>query len=311
MKWARICEHIILHYTEGWANGFHMDIEYWEIWNEPECRNNDRSNPCWQGTDDEFMAFFTVVFRYLKERFPHLKIGGPSSMNMSKSPFLEKFKKTIREEKLALDFFSFHKYGKDPKEYLEKIGLAEAFLKEAGLSEKTELILNEWNYVRGWRGEEWAYSIRTEKGMKGAAFIAGTMLAAQKSALSMLMYYDARPCRMCGMFDTDFLTRLKGFYPFKMFNTLYRLGEERDSFSSDPEVYVAAAGKGEECAVMLCYYTDREDAQEKSLELDLPSGSYTLYRLDESTDCEAVGTVSEKTCLVAEPNTVYLLKRGV
>lgn len=27
-KWAVICEHIIRHYTEGWANGFHYDIEY-------------------------------------------------------------------------------------------------------------------------------------------------------------------------------------------------------------------------------------------------------------------------------------------
>ena len=48
-KWARICEHIIRHYNEGWANGFHYDIEYWEIWNEPDCKNSDGSNPCWQG----------------------------------------------------------------------------------------------------------------------------------------------------------------------------------------------------------------------------------------------------------------------
>lgn len=26
VKWARICEHIIRHYTEGWANGFTLDI---------------------------------------------------------------------------------------------------------------------------------------------------------------------------------------------------------------------------------------------------------------------------------------------
>ena len=28
-KWARICEHIIMHYNEGWADGFHYGIEYW------------------------------------------------------------------------------------------------------------------------------------------------------------------------------------------------------------------------------------------------------------------------------------------
>ena len=31
-KWARIAEHIIRHYTEGWADGFHYKITYWEIW---------------------------------------------------------------------------------------------------------------------------------------------------------------------------------------------------------------------------------------------------------------------------------------
>ncbi|MBQ2668665.1 MAG: hypothetical protein IJF56_08585, partial [Clostridia bacterium] len=35
-KWAEICEHIIRHYTEGWADGFHHTITYWEIWNEPD-----------------------------------------------------------------------------------------------------------------------------------------------------------------------------------------------------------------------------------------------------------------------------------
>ena len=29
-KWAVVCEHIIRHYTEGWADGYKMDIEYWE-----------------------------------------------------------------------------------------------------------------------------------------------------------------------------------------------------------------------------------------------------------------------------------------
>ena len=28
-KWAEICEHIIRHYNEGWANGYKWDIEYW------------------------------------------------------------------------------------------------------------------------------------------------------------------------------------------------------------------------------------------------------------------------------------------
>ena len=72
-KWARICEHIIRHYTEGWADGFNYDIEYWEIWNEPDCRNPDGTNPCWQGTDEQFIDFYEVAAKHLKSKFPHLK----------------------------------------------------------------------------------------------------------------------------------------------------------------------------------------------------------------------------------------------
>ena len=43
-KWAVICEHIIRHYNEGWADGYEYGIEYWEIWNEPDCRNHDGSS---------------------------------------------------------------------------------------------------------------------------------------------------------------------------------------------------------------------------------------------------------------------------
>ena len=49
-KWARICANIVRHYNEGWANGFHYGIEYWEIWNEPE------NPPMWTGTKEEYFA---------------------------------------------------------------------------------------------------------------------------------------------------------------------------------------------------------------------------------------------------------------
>ena len=35
-KWARVCERVIRHYNEGFADGFHYNIRYWEIWNEAD-----------------------------------------------------------------------------------------------------------------------------------------------------------------------------------------------------------------------------------------------------------------------------------
>ena len=38
MKWARVCEHIIRHVNEGWADGYHMGIEYWKSGMSRSCR---------------------------------------------------------------------------------------------------------------------------------------------------------------------------------------------------------------------------------------------------------------------------------
>ena len=45
-KWAVICEHIIRHYTEGWADGFFYDMPYWEIWNEPDLDSDSAAALC-------------------------------------------------------------------------------------------------------------------------------------------------------------------------------------------------------------------------------------------------------------------------
>ena len=77
-KWARICEHVIRHYNEGWADGFRWNVRHWEIWNEAS--NNSPSNPtCWGGTTEQFYDFYEVVARHLKKCFPNLMIGGPAT----------------------------------------------------------------------------------------------------------------------------------------------------------------------------------------------------------------------------------------
>ena len=54
-KWAEICEHIILHYNYGWADGFELGIKYWEIWNEPDLDPDDSTDKkTWGGTQAQF-----------------------------------------------------------------------------------------------------------------------------------------------------------------------------------------------------------------------------------------------------------------
>ena len=291
-KWARICEHVIRHYTEGWADGFHYDIEYWEIWNEPDCRNADGSNPCWQGTDEQFVDLFTTSIRHLKECFPNLKIGGPAFCSIWSEPFIDLLLTDMQKQKLPLDFFSYHGYAKDPDYYALSARMAREKLDKFGYTD-TEIILNEWNYIKGWLNEDWKYSLRMEKGLKGAAFIASSMICAQHSPMDHFMYYDARPCGMNGMFNTDTLEPLKGYYPFPMYNVLYQLSNETEAVSDTEGVYALAAMNGREAAVMLSYYQDDDDAEPALANLSisgLPEGPWRFecYLLDAEHDNELV-----------------------
>ena len=306
-KWARICEHIIRHYNEGWANGFYYGIEYWEIWNEPDCRNHDGSNPCWQGTMAQFIDLYDVAANHLKKCFPNIKIGGPAFT----TPFLnedrEAFMTAVKERNMPFDFYSFHRYTKKPEGIAAAVCAAKETLDGLGLG-NTELILNEWNYIRGWMEEDWQYSLRMETSLKGASFVAGAMFMGQASALDMLMYYDARPCGMCGLFDTDSLARRKGYYVFDQFKHLRRLGMAAKVCAQTENIYACAATDGKNGAVMLTHFDDVDEASAEDVCLAIKglgadgAVRVQLYLLDETHDSELV----REEILTAKECSLYL-----
>lgn len=298
-KWARVCEHIIRHYNEGWANGFHYGIQYWEIWNEPDCGNADGTNPCWQGTPEQFVELFAITLSHLKSCFPELKIGGPALCSAWNDGWNKRIFDVVKEKNLPFDFFSFHGYTRNPADYRAQAEKARRELDAYGLTD-TEIILNEWNYIRGWMNEDWRYSLRMEKALKGASFITASMICAQDSPMDHFMYYDARPCGMNGMFDTDTLLPLKGYYPFPMFDTLYRIGTEAAVPAQTDTIYAVAATSEKKCAVLLTNYTDDDNALAKEVKLSLTGlseGTWTIrYQLLDETHDNALVREEKTTC---------------
>lgn len=266
-KWAEICEHIIMHYTEGWADGFFYDIEYWEIWNEPDLDPDDATNKrCWQGTEAEFAEFYTVAATHLKKRFPHLKIGGPASAG--DEAWIARFLERIKEKHPPIDFLSWHWYWTDPWDMSIKGTRIAKLAKDFGYGE-CESILNEWNYVRDW-GDGFVYTIQQIISMKGAAFTAACMSCGQSNPdIDMLMYYDARPGTFNGLFDYYTMKPLKGYYPFYIFANLYELENQVDAQSDDNDVYVVAASDGKKSGIMLTYYAEDDNKMAKRVELDI------------------------------------------
>ena len=315
-KWAVVCEHIIRHYTEGWADGYHMDIEYWEIWNEPDLDPDDSTHKrCWGGTAKQFYELFRITLEHLKACFPHLKIGGPACAGV-KPEWVRGLFASLGDVKP--DFFSWHVYSPNLEKVQKRLRLARELLDEAGLTE-CESILNEWNYVRGWNDEEWIYSLKSEKGLKGAAFTAAVMEMCQYEPLDHLMYYDARPCAMNGLFSTDFVfERLKGYYPFYMFNQLYRQEKAVAVKRESADVWAVAA-KGAEQNVMLTYYNDDDSSPAKDVKVTFQNVEnkngvrLEYYCLDANHDAELVReeifTATEFAAYIKMPLfSTYLLK---
>jgi len=293
-KWARICEHIIAHYTEGWANGFHYDIEYWEIWNEPDTHHKQGDSPTWTGTMEQFYEFFETALYHLKERFPHLKIGGPAFCSLTDGiEFIEGFFKYLNRDgkKAPLDFFSWHLYGNDPTEFERKIKLSQEILNKYGYGD-IENHLNEWNYIKGWRDEQWHYSIKAEQSLKGASYVAGAMCVSQGLDLDMLMYYDARPCVMNGIWKVSTYEQLKTYYIYEMFRDLRKLGEYIPTTYSDDGVYTCAATDGNDYGLMITYFDDNDEAAPRELCLDFinpySKTKVEYYLLDETYNNELV-----------------------
>lgn len=274
-KWAKICEHVIRHYNEGWADGHEWNIEYWEIWNEPDLDAPGdrwkRDPRCWGGTQEQFYEFYEVAAKHLKKCFPHLKIGGPAFADPRKygPPFLDYVKATDT----PLDFFSWHMYHRRPVRIDEDVRKVREILDEKGFKD-VESILNEWNYVRKWEEPD-DYSARVRLSIKGAAFVGGVMCKCQNAPLDMLMYYDLRPTvSYNGAFSAYYYDLLPGYWPLYYWAELVDYGTQVKSSCEESDIYTCAAkAKDGSVRLMVVRYHETDAEQDrKCVKIAVPEG---------------------------------------
>lgn len=294
-KWARICEHIIRHYNEGWANGYSFNIKYWEIWNEPENRDIPEKNQMWTGTAEQFYELYDTTAKHLKKCFgDKIKVGGyaacgfygifgnpekygmdlakreedlyTNSKNVYRVEFFLNFIKYVKEHGSPLDFFSWHTYGgidiiPYEADFVDKV------LTENGFGH-IENHLNEWNLSHNRK-------LNTSCSYASANDMA-IMIAMQHKKTDMLMYYDARYVSVSaygGFYDLATFEPSCVYYAFKAFGELFELGNEVECSAGD-DVYAIAASDGERKSVILSNI-----GSDTKVELALPSGFY-VYILD-------------------------------
>jgi len=266
-KWAKICEGIVRHYNEGWADGFYLNIQYWEIWNEPE------NPPMWTGTKEEYFELYSTASKHLKGLFPHIKIGGYGSCGFysvtrdnttdffkSFVTYFDDFLRYLKETNSPLDFFSWHIYTRSIEEITAHGEYVRKTLDDYGFN-STETSLNEWNW--GPEGKGFPHM----RDMIGASFVAGAFCAMQNSGnIDTAMYYVATLMSIYnGLFD--FVTReyQKTYYSFIAFNELYKLSNHVELENNIENVYACAAANENEGAVLISNYSD----EDKKIEVEL------------------------------------------
>ncbi|MBR5547736.1 MAG: hypothetical protein IKU70_12265 [Clostridia bacterium] len=278
-KWAVICEHIIRHYNEGWADGLHLNIQYWEIWNEPDLDKDDSPNKrTWGGTRAQFFDLYEIAAKHLKGCFPKLKIGGPALAGDLE--WAEAFLQEMKRRGVPLDFFSWHIYCTEPDAMICKARQVKDLLNQYGFGH-AESILNEWNYVKGWT-EEFCYSIEAIHGIKGAAFVMACICEAQHSPIDMLMYYDTRPSAFNGAFDFYTYRPLKGYYPLYWYGMMYDMARVIKADDQPENIYslcgMDAQGKA---TAIITYYSENDAAADQRVTIDFGRESqWEVYLVD-------------------------------
>ena len=227
-KWARICERVVRHYTEGWADGRRHRISHWEIWNEPDSRADPEENEMWHGSFADYCRLYEIASRHLKAAFPHLRIGGFGSCGVGKVSCanwnardahhldcFHDFLTYVRDHGCPIDFFSFHSYSK-PEEVRVEIGYVREQLDKTGFM-GVETCLDEWLPA----------PTHDKLGTaQQAAEIAAALIVFQNGPLDSAAIYDAR----CGvgpyspLFNPLTYEPHKAYYAFTAFHELRKRG---------------------------------------------------------------------------------------
>lgn len=298
-KWARICEHIIRHYNEGWADGFRMGIEYWEVWNEPDNFPDIADNSMWKGTKEQYFELYEVTSKHLKKCFPDIKVGGYGSCGFyaisgedfsrvaNSTPrydyfieFLDAFLEYCVKNGCIIDFFSWHSYA-GVKSNITFANYARHKMDLYGFTD-CEIFLNEWNPNINIRGT-----------LQDASNILSMMLALHRTRTDMCMYYDCQlTSSYCGIFDPVSKKPFKAYYAFYTFGKLYELGNCAECEVSEDGIYALGATDGNRKAVAIVNNIDKAVTVSLSVK-GADTQKAEIYTVDEQCDFEKVDEKAE------------------
>jgi hypothetical protein len=295
-KFAEICKRIVMHYNQGWANGFKYGIRYWEIWNEADFKQ------FWTGTPEQYFRLYDVVARALKTVDRNLKVGGPALAGPQEFVnrwFLDDFLRFCKMNESPLDFVSWHIYteGGGPQFVAQRAYQVQQMLKQYGF-DNVENILSEWNmYVldeNRWRPEFW--------NARGAAWAASALIYLESSPISKSFWYRGDSGGIFGLFSENGTFKKTGYVYLamrKMLDTPVRLA----CTGSNNAGFATLAGKTREGDMVAVLISDF-DANFDSFTLKLGNHTWQgktvrceMYLLDDANNLALIEKSEQPTSM--------------
>ena len=300
-KWARICERVIAHYREGWANGYHYDITYWEIWNEPDDCYQNETAAMWKGTPEQYYELYSVTAKHLKACFGDtIKVGGYGHCGLYEYAqdkdlngldhedtyiydfvisFMHGFFKYQQRTGAPIDFFSWHVYDNCHKTTREDFRVI------AKHAEYCRKILDRYGYTNAEHHlNEWNLWTKAEKrdAVNASARSLAFMLLMQNTSTDVMCFYDGGMGwgAYRALINPDTGAPYQNYYAFSAFNSLYQLGNQVLAECDDSAVLVGAAKKGKKAAIVLSNASENDVVVELKID-GFPTSEIQTHRIDE------------------------------
>jgi hypothetical protein len=297
-KWAKICVNVIKHYNDGWADGKHYGIKTFEIWNEP-----DIGPRMWTGTQQQYFDLYRTAVTAIKVYNPELKVGG--QVSFVKGSYTRPFMAYCRDQRLPLDFFSWHRYSDTPTDLMDDARLVRSLLDEYGFK-SAESLCTEWRpMIEGFDKVSWkqgtpAGSVRAafarNRNHESAAFAASALMQMQDVPIDRAHYYTADDSPW-SMFD-EFGEPGKVFFAFKAFNmflqTTNRVAVTGAPGGDGVTACCGLADDGKSAGLLLSNYRGKPADLQISLKNFPLAGDLKVERfiVDEAYDCTPLDPLS-------------------
>ena len=149
-EWGKLVSEVVRHVNVEKKYG----IEYFEVWNEPDL-------PFWKGgSSEDFCKLYDVFVQAVHSVDPKAKVGGPATSGSgceagsvyrgaAQFKYLRDFIRHCGQNKLPVDFLSFHRYDLDPAQVKLSCEEIRAWCQEYPGLRDAELYISEWNITPG------------------------------------------------------------------------------------------------------------------------------------------------------------------